>query len=117
MNMQPALFGTMPPQPPQPDPLTVREQAMQAAYAAADERFRTEYRAFVLRYLTKHADGSAEEIRLAYERSGLPRPRVKRASGQIFKDLRKEGLIVECGKRRSRLYGNDLATYRKATNG
>jgi hypothetical protein len=114
MNVQPGLFATMPPQPPQPDPLAIREAAMKAAYDAADERFREEYRAFVLRYLGKHVDGTAEEIRLAYERSGLPGPRCKRASGQIFRELRRDGAIVECGKRRSKLYGNDLATYRRA---
>ena len=112
-ELQRWLFSDVPTQPP-PSPLKQREAAMKAAYDAADERWRVEFEAFILRYLSKHYDATAEEMRIAYEASGLPStPNSKRASGKIFKELRKAGVIKEVGTRRSRLYGNFLVTYAK----
>ncbi len=98
---------------PPPDPLADRRKAMKQAFDHADERWKEEYTAFIVRWLGLNGAGTGEDIRLAYE-SEPTRPQVsnsKRASGGIFARLRRQGTIREIGKRRSKKYGNDLAVY------
>lgn len=108
------LFAGVPIEPvPPADPLRERRKAMDAAFAAADERWREEYTAFVLRFLVCYGRATAETIRLAYEaRPELPQTsKSKRASGAIFTQLRRMGRIREVGRELSRKYGNGLAVY------
>lgn len=96
------------------NPLAKRRHARDAAYDAADEDWKVKYEFFILQYLAMHRDGTAEDIRLAYEDRGLPQTSgSKRASGGIFVRLRKAGKIRETGKRKSRLFGNDLTVYER----
>lgn len=102
---------------PKPDPVKERRRVMEAAFEHADERWKAEYEAFILRWLERHGRGTAEEIRTAYEAAGLPAvSKSKRASGGIFVRLRRRGQIREVGKVRSKIYGNDLAVYSLASS-
>lgn len=99
-------------------PIDERRRAMNAAFEHADERWRTEYEAFILRFLTNRGPATAERIRTAYERTSLPQTRKsKRASGAIFVALRRAGKIREAGRETSRLYGNGLVRYEVTNNG
>lgn len=110
----PLLTGVPAPVLPPDDPIAARKQAMAAAFDHAREQWREAYEDFICRYLMRHGDATAEEIRVAFEADSTnPQPGAsKRASGAIFTKLRRRGTIVESGKRRSRIYGNDLAVYR-----
>lgn len=110
MEQQQQLFtGAPTPQQP-PNPLDARNEAREAAYAAADEQWREEYTRHILQYLASHDDGTAEDIREAY--TGPQTPNSQRASGQIFLKLRRAGRIRMVGSRKSRLYGNLITIYR-----
>jgi hypothetical protein len=90
-----------------------RQAVIDATTDKADAEWKGRYRAFALDYLAIHADGTAEEIRLAYnERPGLPKTDKQQSSGGIFQRLVKSGQIEPCGMRRSTIYGNMLQVYR-----
>lgn len=94
-----------------PTPLDKRYEAMAAAEQYASDDWKREYRNFILTYLER-GPATAEDIRLQYEKNGLPQPgNSKRASGAIFVRLMREKVIKHCGHRRSRIYGNDLKIY------
>jgi hypothetical protein len=85
-----------------PSPAQTREEAMKAAFAHADERFRTEYRAFILRFAERNETFIAEECCHSYRSDPRnPLPRDWRASGGIFQSLLKQGLLEQVGYGRS----------------
>lgn len=97
---------------PATDPLKEREAARDAAFAHADDRWKEEYTAFILRFLGANGPATAENIRTAYESTNLPQTsKSKRASGAIFVTLKREGKIRKVGKDMSKLYGNELDRY------
>jgi hypothetical protein len=108
---QQSLFAGMP-TPAKSSPLDVRFDAMRAAEDKASDEWKREYEAFILRYLEKIGNATAEDIRLQYEYNGLPQPgNSKRASGAIFVRLARAGKIRQVGYKRSQNYGNDLKVY------
>jgi hypothetical protein len=104
---QATLFDTQPP--PKPHPLTLRDQAMQAAHDKATEAWRAAYTAHILAYLRQHGRATAEQIRLSYD--GPEAEASQRASGAIFLRLRRDGRICEVGRVKSAIYGNYLVQY------
>lgn len=102
------LFDQPEPAPKQsPTLLEQRREAMQATYDHADEQWKEEYEAFIVRYLRSYGRATAEHIRTAYEKAGLPQTnKSKRASGAIFTRLRRKKVIREVGRERSQIYGN-----------
>jgi hypothetical protein len=109
MTLQPALFGPMPTQPPQADPMVRRRKAMEESLKLAGEKFRDAFESFVIGYLERHGKGDGESIREAYEKTSNPRPHRWQAAGGVYARLRRDGKIVEVAKVRSRYHGNDIA--------
>ena len=108
---QPSLLDT-PMLWPEPTPIERRMRAMSAAEQAADEIWRRDYPQFVLDWLANFGPGTAEDIRLAWEKRGRVSPgSSKRASGAIYKRLMAEGHITVVGRELSKLYGNELRVY------
>lgn len=98
----------------QPDPLEHRYEVMRAAEAAANAKWREAYEEFILRYLTQHADGTAEDIRNAYNANPRnPRTKSEQASGGIFARLKRKDLIRDIGWRQSRKFGNNLTIWKR----
>jgi hypothetical protein len=114
-SQQPSLLDGMTPMfRPRETPIDKRMRAMSSAEKAADEIWRRDYPLFVLRWLEANARGTAEDIRLAWERQGRVSPGgSKRASGAIFRKLSMSGEIREVGREKSGLYGNKLAVYER----
>jgi hypothetical protein len=97
-----------------PTPEDTRELAMERAFAHADERFKEEYRAFVLRFAERHETFIAEDCQLLYrDRYDLPQPREWRCTGQIFRQLLKEGLIKRIGFGWSKMRGVPVPMFSK----
>lgn len=91
-----------------------RYSAMSAAERAASDAWKEAYTAFILEYLETHEDSTGEDIRIAYDKTDKPQSaNSKRASGAIFMRLARTGMILQVGYRRSALYGNQLAVYRR----
>lgn len=83
-----------PASPPGRSDAEARAEAMRAAFEAADEVFKREYRAFVLRYAATHETFIAEQAADAYrDCEHLPQPREWRSTGGVIQSLEKEGLI------------------------
>lgn len=101
---------------PPPAPIKTREEKIKAAFVAADERFKEEYRAFVLRVAEKSDDFTAEQCQLAYrDILGMPQPREWRSTGKIFRELMKSGLIVKVDNNGwSKMRSVPVPRYRKA---
>lgn len=95
-------------------PLAKRREARDAAYDAANDRWRECYSAYILGYLREHGASTAEDIRLAYAKTDLPKTDSQRASGGIFTRLIRSGKIEAAGMERSKIFGNFLVKYRRA---
>jgi hypothetical protein len=95
-----------------PSPLQLRRKRIREAFASADAKWQTAFSAFIVSYLASHGAATAEQIRIAYEKTSLPQPTgSKRASGAIYARLRASGTIKEVGREMSRMYGNGLVKY------
>jgi len=95
-----------------PSPLQLRRKRIREAFANADAKWRDAFSAFIVSYLASHGAATAEQIRVAYEKTSLPQPTgSKRASGAIYARLRANGTIKEVGREMSRIYGNGLVKY------
>lgn len=111
MNTLPLFTNQPEPVRPAPSPIAVRRKRIKEAFANADAEWRKRYRSYILQFLAS-GPATAEDVRLSYRQSGLPQTvGSQRASGAIFIALKREGLIREVGKRRSRIYGNDISLY------
>lgn len=100
---------------PQPDPLSLRREAMDAAFEHADEKWREAYEQFILQFLALHGEASAETIRKAYMADKTkPQARKQQASGRLFVKLRHRKQIVAVGREPSKKFGNYLVVYRLA---
>lgn len=91
------------------DPLSERRRARDRVAHKAGEPFRIAFTKFVVDYLTEHAKGNGEGIREAYERTSSPQPHAWQAAGGVYAKLRRDGVIQEVGKVRSRKFGNDIS--------
>lgn len=111
---QQSLFAI--PESRQPTPLQKRHKAAKAVYDRAVEAWKIRYRQFVLDYADRATEPfSAEDTRLAYLADPRnPRTPSEQASGEVFKQLRKDKLIKLAGSKRSKKFGNLLSTYVKA---
>jgi hypothetical protein len=95
-----------------PSPLQLRRKRIREAFANADAKWRDAFEALIVSYLASHGAATAEQIRIAYEKTSLPQPTgSKRASGAIYARLRAAGTIKEVGREMSRIYGNGLVKY------
>lgn len=91
-----------------------RQAVIDAALDAAHEEWKAAYEQHILRYASvAHEPFTAEDVRLAYERSHGPQTKKQQASGGIFQRLAKQGKLVAVGAKRSKKYGNFLTSYRK----
>lgn len=114
-NQQP-LFGGAPPPPPGPTEVQERHEAMQAVYERTKDEWKIAFESFILSYLASHGQATGEDIRLAYEKTGLPQledDSSKRASGAIYARLKRQNLIREVGFKLSEKYGNPLRIYER----
>lgn len=77
---------------------TERDAALQQVAANAGERFLERAKTFVLRYLSKHAQASGEEITLACKAAGIVPVNTDRAFGAVYRSLSVAGRIEVCGE-------------------
>jgi hypothetical protein len=105
MNGEPSAFVLVNP----------RQDVIDSTLDKADEEWKARYQKFVLEFAERATEPfSAEDVREAYLATpGLPHTDREQASGGIFMKLAKSGQLVKVGKKRSRIYGNDLTTYKK----
>jgi len=108
----PTLF-TPDGQPSQYVSVNPRQTQIDATLDNADAEWKARYRAFVLEFADKATEEfTAEEVRLAYLAiPGLPHTAKEQASGKLFQQLVKEGLLVPGGMKRSVKFGNKLQAY------
>ncbi len=97
------------------DPMVERNAKMQAAYDAANERFKEQYEDLLIRqFVMPGGEFTGEDVQNAFKsRPYLTQPREWRAVGNIYKRLVKDGVIVNVGYRK-RNQGNPTPVYRKA---
>jgi hypothetical protein len=83
------------------------------ALSRANELWVKEYSAFILQFARKENVFTAEDVRLAYcgDKSRV-QTFSQQASGQIFRDLIKRGVLIKDGSKKSVIYGNLLQAYR-----
>lgn len=105
MNGEPSAFVSVNP----------RQAVIDSTLKKADEEWKARYRKFVLEFAEKATEEfTAEEVRLAYlDTPGVPHAEKEQASGKLFQQLAKQGLLVPGGMKKSTIYGNKLQAYRK----
>jgi coproporphyrinogen III oxidase len=101
--------------PVEPTPMDRRYEAIRAAEDAADERWKAEYEAFILRFAEKASEPfTAEEVRTAFASDPRnPQTKSQQASGGLFQRLAKQGKLKKAGVKISKIYGNYLQSYSK----
>lgn len=111
-DFQPSMFGN--------DDVTAvafanpRQSVIDATLDAAHDEWKAAYERYILTFASvAYEPFTAEDVRLAYERSHGPQTKKQQASGGIFQRLAKQGKLVAVGTKRSKKYGNFLTSYRK----
>lgn len=86
----------------QPSAIETRMDAMRAAEEHANELFKAEYEAFLLRYAERHDVFASEDVQFAYKAlRHMPQPKEWRASGGITQRLIRKGKLHIVGSRKS----------------
>lgn len=106
MTDQLSLFS-IPPQPVQPP----RQDAIDAAYDAALEEFKTMYETLLMTFARSGRQFTGEEVTDAYKASGHVQPKEWRATGSIYQRLSRQGVIVRVGYA-PRNQGNPTPVYK-----
>ncbi len=91
-----------------------RQPVIDATLDAAHDEWKAAYERYILTYASvAYEPFTAEDVRLAYEKSHGPQTKRQQASGGIFQRLAKQGKLRQAGTKRSKIYGNFLTSYRK----
>ncbi len=93
-----------------------RQAVIDAVLAKEAEAWKQRYEQFVLDYAKNATEMfTAEEVRLAYlSTPNLPHAAREQSSGGIYQRLRREGVLIVSGQKRSKKFGNKLDAYRYA---
>lgn len=111
MNLQPDLFGRMP-----PTERTKRREAMEACYEAAPDGFKEQYKALLMQFAASGREFTGEMVTDAYKASDWPQPDEWRSTGSIYQKLSRQGVIVKVGYA-ARNQGSPTAIYKGKVNG